>query len=123
MGFGSSSQKYAEENTQCRYVEFFVQYKSVTNILKLSPKFLSTTFVTNINIFILVKESGCNGDKRGIGNSRRLELTLFIQQSILAFHHLDDENEPKRPLHWVDRVDAMLCHFKGDHSKCAILER
>ena len=67
--------------------------------------------------------SGCNGDKLGLGNANRLTMTLFIQQSVLAFARLDESKQTKTPLMWVDRVDSMLEHFQGDHSKCAILER
>ena len=70
-----------------------------------------------------MKNSKCNGDVRGIGNQSRLVMTLFIQQSVLAFARMSEENESKTPRMWVDRVDAMMDHFKGDHSKCSILER
>ena len=71
---------------------------------------------------ILVKKAGCNGDTR-IGNRNKLDLVLFIKQSMLAFHKLDESSQSKRPMDWILRVDAMLEHFKGDHSKCEILER
>ena len=69
-----------------------------------------------------VKDAGCNGDTR-IGNQNKLDLVLFIKQSMLAFHKMDESSQSKRPLDWVLRVDAMLEHFRGDHSKCQILER
>ena len=50
-------------------------------------------------------------------------MTLFIQQSVLAFDRLDEKQETKTPLMWVNRVDAMMKHFHGDHSDCSILER
>ena len=59
----------------------------------------------------------------GIGNANRLALILFIQQSVLAFSRLDETQETKTPLMWVNRVDSMLEHFQGNHSNCSILER
>ena len=50
-------------------------------------------------------------------------MTLFIQQSVLAFDRLDETKESKTPLMWVNRVDAMMKHFQGDHSDYSILER
>ena len=50
-------------------------------------------------------------------------MTLFIQQSVLAFDLLDETQETKTPVMWVNRVDAMMKHFHGDHSDCSILER
>ena len=60
---------------------------------------------------------------RGLGNESRLVMTLFIQQSVLAFARMSEEKESKTPRMWVDRVEVMMDHFKGDHSKCSILER
>ena len=78
------------------------------------------------NIFYshdLVKDAKCNGNVRGLGNSNRLSLTLFIQQSILAFYKRPETKQSKRPLDWIEVVDAMLLHFVGDHSSCECLER
>ena len=74
------------------------------------------------NSCFLVKNAKCNGDTR-IGNQNKLDLVLFIKQSMLAFHKMDESSQSKRPLDWIMRVDAMLEHFKGNHSKCEILER
>ena len=74
------------------------------------------------NSVYLVKAAGCNGDTR-IGNQNKLDLVLFIKQSVLAFHHMDESSQSKRPLDWILRVDAILLHCKGDHSQCQILER
>ena len=71
----------------------------------------------------LVKAAKCNGDVRGLGNSNRLSLTIFIQQSILAFYKREEKHQSKRPLDWIEVVDAMLLHFLGDHSSCECLER
>ena len=74
------------------------------------------------NLIYLVKTAGCNGDTR-IGNKNKLDLVLFIKQTVLAFHHMDESSQSKRPLDWILRVDALLQHCKGDHSQCQILER
>ena len=71
----------------------------------------------------LVKDSKANGDKMGLGNRNRLTMTLFIQQSIQAFHELPEIQQSKTPLDWVNRVEQMMNHFRGDHSNCYILER
>ena len=76
-----------------------------------------------VNLYILVKESGAYGDKMGIGNRNRLTMTLFIQQSIQAFHEVPEIQEAKTPLDWVNRVHQMMKHFQGDHTGCSILER
>ena len=52
-----------------------------------------------------------------------MDLVLFIKQTMLAFHHMDESSQSKRPLDWIMRVDALLQHCKGDHSQCEILER
>ena len=80
-------------------------------------------FFKNLNTVISVKDAGCNGNIRGLGNKNRLYLTIFVQQTILAFHHMDESKQSKRPLDWIQRVDAMLLHFRGDHSACDCLER
>ena len=71
----------------------------------------------------LVKKAGCNGNIRGIGNSNRLALTIFVQMTVLAFRNMDESKQSKRPLDWIQRVDAMLLHFRGDHSSCDCLDR
>ena len=73
-------------------------------------------------LFFSVKSAKCNGDTR-IGNQNKLDLVLFIKQTMLAFHHMDESSQSKRPLDWIMRVDALLQHCKGDHSQCGILER
>ena len=80
-------------------------------------------FFKNLNSVISVKAAGCNGNIRGLGNKNRLYLTIFVQQTILAFHHMDESKQTKRPLDWIQRVDAMLSHFRGDHTACDCLER
>ena len=70
-----------------------------------------------------MKASKANGDKLGLGNRNRLNMTLFIQQSIQAFHELPEIQQSKTPRDWVNRVEQMMNHFRGDHSNCHILER
>ena len=82
-------------------------------------------YIITISVYhwILVKSSGANGDKMGIGNRNRLNMTLFIQQSIQAFHEMPEVHQSKTPLDWVNRVHQILNHFRGDHTGCDILER
>ena len=76
-----------------------------------------------IYCYFLVKSAGANGDKLGLGNRNRLNLTLFIQQCIQAFQDMPDVQQSKTPLDWVNRVHQIMNHFRGDHSNCGILER
>ena len=68
---------------------------------------------------ILVKKNGLNGNVRGLGNKRKLDLNIFIQMTINSFA----EKEFRTPRDWCDIVDAIIMHCKGDHSHCSILER
>ena len=85
--------------------------------------FLFMKMIRNLYHLILVKAAGCNGNIRGLGNKNRLSLTVFVQMTFLAFYHMDESKQSKRPLDWIQRVDAMLLHFRGDHSACDCLER
>ena len=77
----------------------------------------------HIATYILVKDSGANGNVQGLGNRSRLDLTLFIQQVIQAFHEMPETHESKTPRDWVDRVEQLMRHFRGDHENCGIIER
>ena len=48
---------------------------------------------------------------------------MFIQQVIQAFHELPETHESKTPRDWVDRVEQLMLHFRGNHENCGILER
>ena len=82
-------------------------------------------YIITISLYygFLVKSSKANGDKLGLGNRNRLTMTLFIQQSIQAFHEMPEVHESKTPLDWVNRVHQIMKHFRGDHENCDILER
>ena len=67
----------------------------------------------------LVKKNGLNGNVRGLGNKRKLDLNIFIQMTVNSFA----EKEFRTPRQWCDMVDALIMHCKGDHSNCSILER
>ena len=71
-----------------------------------------------IKIFV-VKKKGFNGNVRGLGNKKKLDLNIFIQMTINSFA----EKEFRTPRQWCDTVDALFMHCKGDHSQCSILER
>ena len=68
---------------------------------------------------VLVKKSGVNGNVRGLGNKRKLDLNIFIQMTVNSFA----EKEGRTPRDWCDIVDAIFLHCNGDHSKCSLLER
>ena len=79
--------------------------------------------IQNIHSVYLVKDSGANGDKMGLGNRNRLTMTLFIQQQVQAFHKMPETQQTKRPRDWCDRVEQLMLHFRGDHQNCGILDR
>ena len=60
-----------------------------------------------------------NGNVRGLGNKRKLDLNIFIQMTVNSFA----EQEGRTPRDWCDIVDAIFLHCNGDHAKCSLLER
>ena len=80
---------------------------------------MTLSYSPRLQYIFLVKKSGVNGNVRGIGNKRKLDLNIFIQMTINSFA----EKEGRTPRDWCDTVDAIVMHCKGDHSNCSILER
>ena len=108
---------------QCVYGMLLMRTKIYPEKFTMSVSAIIYTSKTFFHSHDLVKDAKCNGNVRGLGNSNRLSLTLFIQQSILAFYKRPETKQSKRPLDWMEVVDAMLLHFVGDHSSCECLER
>ena len=72
-----------------------------------------------VNSLFLVKDTGVNGNVRGIGNRNRLNLSIFIQMTMNEFA----DKEYRTPREWVDIVEAVVLHCNGDHKDCSLLAR
>ena len=73
----------------------------------------------SVTPIFLVKETGVNGNLKGIGNRNRLNLSIFIQMTMNDFA----DKEYRTPRDWVDIVDTIIMHCNGDHKDCALLAR
>ena len=61
-----------------------------------------------------------NGFKTLLGPRNRLHLTLFIQMTMKQFYK---EQSNPTPLKWIEHVDLILAHCRGNHSECDKLNR
>ena len=54
-----------------------------------------------------------------LGKRNRLHLTLLIQTEMDQFRKIDGQTPNK----WIDLIDSILGHCKGDHQNCDELKR